>query len=416
VKARLKTLDCVCFDPANHTTNWSPLKEMVDIDRSDVVIANLWRESIGTVVGIVQARRKGKPVILIDSNYLDSSVLKMIVGKDSVVHSVEGAINKLQREIMPQLAESVSVRKRNGTVEPFRLVKLHSSLNALCAEAMIEDAVLPDLVAREVHNAVKGAARNGTVESEQIKNFVFDQLDQLSRLTDKLYEDDLKHRASLLKAVWEKYQHTKDDRRALEDLAQEEKQKEQVQNAKIKQLESDNTLLRRNLHECEEQLSTAMNAEASRVTSVLEAVEKAKAQFASGLVFHEQALQSAADSPYRHPDRVYYALSLLAQYAEAKQEPDNETTRLPLGDWLRERGCPFEFANNESRGTRNNPETKKQRTVIHQGAQVVFRKHLKIGKCGDANECSRIYFEILDDGSGKVLIGHVGRHLRTAQD
>ena len=173
------------------------------------------------MVGIVQARRKGKPVILIDPNYLDSSVLKTILGEECIVHSVERAVNKLQGEIAPQIARNVEVRKRNGALEPFQLAKLHSSLNALCAKARMEDAVLPDLVAREVHTAVIGAARNGPVESEHIKRFV---LEQLSKRTDSLYEDDLKSLAIRLNDTWEEHQRLKDDRRALEDLAREEKQ------------------------------------------------------------------------------------------------------------------------------------------------------------------------------------------------
>jgi nucleoside 2-deoxyribosyltransferase len=68
IKAKLWQFGHKTKDPTDHGKDWTPLVEMVDIDSSDVVIANLWRESIGTVVGIVQARRKGKPVILIDQN------------------------------------------------------------------------------------------------------------------------------------------------------------------------------------------------------------------------------------------------------------------------------------------------------------------------------------------------------------
>jgi len=131
----------MCIDPADHAGGWSPFREMVEIAKADVVIANLWRESIGTVVGIVQARRKGKPVILIDPNYLDSSVLKTILGEECIVHSVDKAVKKLRAEIVHQLAKNIEVRKRNGTLEPFQLAKLHSSLNALCARARMEDAV-----------------------------------------------------------------------------------------------------------------------------------------------------------------------------------------------------------------------------------------------------------------------------------
>jgi nucleoside 2-deoxyribosyltransferase len=48
-----------CIDPAEHEVGWSPYTEIIEIDKSDVVVANLWRESIGTVIGIVQARRMG---------------------------------------------------------------------------------------------------------------------------------------------------------------------------------------------------------------------------------------------------------------------------------------------------------------------------------------------------------------------
>ena len=105
LRARLERLGYDWIDPARHTTDWTPLREAIEIDKSDVVIANLWRESIGTVVGIVQARRRGKPVILIDQNYLDSLVLKRIVGEDCIVRSIEGAVNKLRQEIAPQLLD-----------------------------------------------------------------------------------------------------------------------------------------------------------------------------------------------------------------------------------------------------------------------------------------------------------------------
>ena len=75
IRSRLAKLGHKWIDPSEHV-GWTPLKETVEIDRSDVVIANLWRQSVGTVIGIVQARRKGKPVILIDPNYLENSALR----------------------------------------------------------------------------------------------------------------------------------------------------------------------------------------------------------------------------------------------------------------------------------------------------------------------------------------------------
>jgi len=86
IQSKLAKLGHKCIDPTDHS-DWTPFKEMVEIDRSDLVIANLWRESMGTVIGIVQARRKGKPVILIDPNYLENIVLRHLVGKEFIVRA-----------------------------------------------------------------------------------------------------------------------------------------------------------------------------------------------------------------------------------------------------------------------------------------------------------------------------------------
>jgi len=384
---------------------------MVDIDSSDVVIANLWRESIGTVVGIVQARRKGKPVILIDQNYLDSLVLKTMVGESYIVHSPEAAVSKL-REIESQLVRGVRVHKRRGTVEVFELAKLHNSLNALCAKAGIEDAVLPELVGQGVSAAVRSAAaKTGSVKSEEIEHFVFDQLDQLSRETDKLYEEELKSAARRLKDAWEKYQRVKDDNRALEELARQES----LQGQNIRRLEAENVYLKSTLRDYELQLE-ALYAEENRFEDVLSAVTTAKQKFDQDLVFHKRAMQSARDTPYRDPDKVYYALSLLAAYARERRERllalHPEDVRLPLDVWLKEKNCPFEYAPNESEMTRNNASARKERTLNHEGAAVLLMKHLKVGK-GDPNVCCRIYFEIMEADGGRILVGHVGRHLGT---
>src|SRR5438270_5136474 len=61
LKARLTKLDrlrCTFIDPADHMKNWTPFREMVEISKADVVIANLWRESIGAA-GTLVIRKPG---------------------------------------------------------------------------------------------------------------------------------------------------------------------------------------------------------------------------------------------------------------------------------------------------------------------------------------------------------------------
>ncbi len=121
--------DFKCLDPTDPKAEKGALAVTADIEQADVVIANMWRESIGTTIGIVQAKRMGIPVILIDQHCLDSPILKSVVG-DSIVHSEEAAINKLRHDIAPTLTTELSVVKRDGKIVPFDIKKLQKSLKA----------------------------------------------------------------------------------------------------------------------------------------------------------------------------------------------------------------------------------------------------------------------------------------------
>ena len=45
------------------------------IDEADGLLVNMWRESIGSAIGVVHAHRKGKPVVVADPNHLKSRML-----------------------------------------------------------------------------------------------------------------------------------------------------------------------------------------------------------------------------------------------------------------------------------------------------------------------------------------------------
>ncbi len=49
----------------------------------------------------------------------------------------------------------------------------------------------------------------------------------------------------------------------------------------------------------------------------------------------------------------------------------------------------------------------------YNGERLLFEPHITIGS-GDANSCASIHF-ILDPASGKIVIGHVGRHLQNTK-
>jgi hypothetical protein len=164
------------------------------------------------------------------------------------------------------------------------------------------------------------------------------------------------------------------------------------------------------LQDREEQLRAALDPD-SDFKNVLDALQAAKARFEKELLVHERAVQSAAGSPFEQPQKVYYLLSLLAEYSKERSVHGG---RLPLKAWLEERGCPFAYATGESEPTLNDPEGRRQRTLSHDGSAVVLEKHLKLGHGFDPKFCCRIYFEVLESEDGKILIGLVGRHPKTA--
>jgi transcriptional regulator NrdR family protein len=396
------------IDPADHTNDWTPLKEMVDIERSDLVIANLWRESIGTVVGIVQATRSGKPVILIDPNYIGSAVLEDLVGKDKIVHTIPAAVHKLENEVAPQLQIDIQVEKKTKTLQPFNHSKLQRSLNSVCSESQISDALLPVLVSHRVRNRIKAVASSGIIQASKIVDLVFEELDKLVTEPDGRYTDNLEKHARMVREQWRRQKSLKDEARILEDLSK----KELEYRRELDRLIEENRQLRLSLRGVTDETRTS--ASKASFESVSEAVKAASTRFAESLVFHDKALASAADCPFVRVDDVYEALDLLAQYAKmCNEESDSSKTSRPTGlkEWLRERGSPIEYAPNESKSVRSDARAQSQRSAVYMGEEYALNKHLKLG-VGSANECCRIHFELLRKPSGfKILIGHVGRHL-----
>ena len=61
MKSLLNTKGYDCLDPTDERARKGVLAVALDIQEAHVVIANMWRESIGTIIGIIQARLSGIP-------------------------------------------------------------------------------------------------------------------------------------------------------------------------------------------------------------------------------------------------------------------------------------------------------------------------------------------------------------------
>lgn len=315
---------------------------------------------------------------------------------------MEKALNKLENEIVPELNQAIQVLKKNGRVEAFSPNKLQRSLNIVCSDAKVNDAVLPVLVASRVHTSLKKGGAGRVVKTHEIRKLVLDHLEQISRQPDKLYADDLAEHATRLIEEWQKQESRKDEKRALEELSQEALRRETV----LQESLEENRRLRSELRKLRDPSPVFV------FESAADAVKAASGRFLGLLVFSEKAFVSSRDCPYLRPDEIYEALDALAQYARLKKD---QNQRVPgLKEWLREKGVPFEYASGESETTRNCREAQRERSVTHNGKSVPLFRHLKLGS-GNPNTCCRIYFHFLGpEHAHSILIGHLGRHLSTA--
>jgi hypothetical protein len=171
IKQNLKGKGYDVMDPTRSDARKGSLAVSADIEEADVVIANLWRESIGTVLGIVHARRCGIPVILIDQHYIDSPLLNSIV--EHVVRDEDAAVNKLHHEVGLALAREVVVIKRNGAEVKFDIRKLQRSIKAAVVQVGIDDPITHILIAKRVYRAVLGREHPERITASEIKATIF---------------------------------------------------------------------------------------------------------------------------------------------------------------------------------------------------------------------------------------------------
>ncbi len=141
--------------------------------------------------------------------------------------------------------------------------------------------------------------------------------------------------------------------------------------------------------------------------SIVEAVEFAKANFKNVVVL-DSAIEAASESPFRRPADIHALLSDLNEVADAlvSQRLDGGE-KVDVRQRLAEKGwgkrCTMRISNT-TRTTHGSSYT-----FEYNGKRMIFEPHVTIGS-GDANVCASVHFTI-DEQNGKIVIGHVGRHL-----
>jgi hypothetical protein len=138
-----------------------------------------------------------------------------------------------------------------------------------------------------------------------------------------------------------------------------------------------------------------------------EALQTAADDFSDVLEVWEDAVRSAAASPYAVAGKVFQALKALAEVGRAYFAAKAGGPQLGRLEQAFAARIPFKYTAFESATTLSHYG--QERVFHHHGRSLQMQRHLTLGG-GTTNNCLQIYFEF-DDNSHRVLIGYCGRHL-----
>lgn len=155
------------------------------IESSSGLLANMWRESIGTALGLVHASRVGRPVVLADPNFLRHRMLQFYADAvaDSALKGAKALLALLRAEAGWQ------VLKSDGRQEPFAREKMLSSVGRICRRERKDDVVVPRLVFADVITELERSDRwvGSAVGSKEIDQAVLRVLRRRERQRDPAF-------------------------------------------------------------------------------------------------------------------------------------------------------------------------------------------------------------------------------------
>lgn len=117
------------------------------IEEADGLLVNMWRESIGSAIGIVHAHKAGRPVVVANPNYLDNFVLNFYA---EAIENIPLKAAKILLDILRADASWKVIKSGDRGDEPFSRQKFMDSIRAACRDAGCNDIVVPVLVLPKV--------------------------------------------------------------------------------------------------------------------------------------------------------------------------------------------------------------------------------------------------------------------------
>ncbi|MBI2806883.1 MAG: hypothetical protein HYX68_18035 [Planctomycetes bacterium] len=143
------------------------------------------------------------------------------------------------------------------------------------------------------------------------------------------------------------------------------------------------------------------------IKTVAEAVERAAADFPDTLTFLPDAIESARQSPYRWPEKVYALFEALAELTHLWQQKGSLGTG--WHDALKPKGFDYaEFISPTAKGKYGD-----EYTFRYEGVPVLFEHHVTLG-ARSADTCISTHW-FRDEARKRLVIGWCGKHLSNTQ-
>ncbi len=192
------------IDPAKSVLDQKTPYEVVEagldaIEDADGLLVNMWRESIGTAIGVVHANRAGRPVVVADPNHLDNQTLAFYA--DAVTVTPLSAA-KVLLELLRAEANWSVLKSTEESTEPFDRRKLTAAIRAACRDAGRDGIVVPRLVLQPVIDRLAQAKKQlfTTSEIDEVVTIVFARLE-----ADPTHESAVKG----ISEEWERHREEK---------------------------------------------------------------------------------------------------------------------------------------------------------------------------------------------------------------
>lgn len=150
-------------------------------------------------------------------------------------------------------------------------------------------------------------------------------------------------------------------------------------------------------------VDSGVTEEEVRFDTVADAIAQAKEDFSGPLLFLPSAIDSANESPYENPDRVYEIFEGLYCVAEEWKKNDGKLGRT----WKQAMAKYGDVRSGISQTTKG--KWGDEYKFMYKGQKRLFETHITIG-AKQPQKCLSIHW-YRDDDDTVLVIGHCGRHL-----